>query len=170
MAGHDVSVIGHTATAVGIGALLVERYDVPPPPVLCNGATPELGGRAAELARGYDMQVLEPAITEVLGDPKAGLVGYRLADGTMVETPRSFVSLGIIAYNELLTALGGKVDASGKAVVSETCESSVANVFVVGDLVAGKKMQIYTGWDVAVDAADEINRRLRSEKRKARLA
>lgn len=62
------------------------------------------------------------------------------------------------------------MDPAGKALVNENYESSVEGLFVVGDLVSGKKMQIYTAWDEAVDAADEIDRRLRARKRAARRA
>lgn len=169
MAGHEVSVIGSSATAIGIGALMMDRYDLEPTPILLNDQEPTFDERTRQLASDYGMPIHDAAIVEVLGDKSSGLEGYRLADGTTVRTPKSIVALGIIAYNELLTSLGGEVDASGKAVVGDKYESSVPGLFVAGDLVAGKKMQIYTGWDVAVDAADEINRRLRSERRKQRL-
>jgi thioredoxin reductase len=58
----------------------------------------------------------------------------------------------------------------GKALVDEHFESSVKDFFVVGDLVSGRKMQIYTAWDEAVDAADEIDRRVRARKRSVRRA
>ena len=107
---------------------------------------------------------------EILGDPKhSGLEGYRLDDDTTVKTDRSIIALGSIVYNKLLTELGGDVAENGRVIVSERFETSVPGFFAVGDLVTGRKMQIYTGWDEAVDAADEINRRLRSARRKSVL-
>ncbi len=44
-----------------------------------------------------------------------------------------------------------------------------AGLFVVGDQEAGRKMQVYTAWDEAVDAADEVNARIRAELRSRRL-
>ncbi len=83
---------------------------------------------------------------------------------------RAIVALGIIAYNQLLKGVGGEVDETGRAVVTDRYESTVPGFFVAGDLVAGRKMQIYTDWDGAVDAADEINKRIRIQARSARLA
>ena len=45
----------------------------------------------------------------------------------------------------------------------------IAGLFVVGDQEAGRKMQVYTAWDEAVDAADEVNARIRAELRSRRL-
>jgi thioredoxin reductase (NADPH) len=162
-------VIGHNATAASIAAMMIQRYRHEQVPILTNGAEPDFGDSSARLMSVYDLPVHKSPITEVLGTPRTGLEGFVLADGTRIDSSRTIVSLGIIAYNELLTGLDGRIDSSGKAVVSDKYESSVPGLFVVGDLVAGKKMQIYTAWDEAVDAADEINRRLRTRAFKERL-
>ena len=167
--GHSLSVIGGNSTAVSIAAMMIQRYSHAQVPILTNGTEPELGESSKKLMSAYDMPVYTAPIQEVLGTPRTGLEGFVLADGTRIDSTRTIVSLGIIAYNELLVGLGGEIDGSGKAVVSEKYESSIPGLFVVGDLVAGKKMQIYTAWDEAVDAADEINRRLRTAAFRARL-
>ena len=116
------------------------------------------------------MNLYHSPIKAVLGDAKkAGLEGYELDDGTIIDSNCSIVALGIIAYNQLIKDVGADIDETGRALVSAKYESSVPGFFVVGDLVAGHKMQIYTAWDEAVDAADEINRRLRMSKRAMRL-
>ncbi|MBD3868226.1 MAG: NAD(P)/FAD-dependent oxidoreductase [Acidobacteria bacterium] len=160
--GHTLSVIGHNSTAASIAAMMIQRYQHKQVPILTNGAEPEFSESSKKLMSVYDMPVHTAAITEVLGTPRTGLEGFVLADGARIDSTRTIVSLGIIAYNQLLTNLDGQVDGSGKAVVSEKYESTIPGLFVVGDLVAGRKMQIYTAWDEAVDAADEINRRLRT--------
>ena len=158
---HTLAVIGQNGTAASIAAMMIQRYRHEQVPILTNGREPEFGESSEKLMSAYDIPVHTSPILEVLGAPRTGLEGFVLADGTRIESERVIVSLGIIAYNQLLTGLNGEVDDSGKAVVTEKYESSVPGLFVVGDLVAGKKMQIYTAWDEAVDAADEINRRLR---------
>ena len=167
--GHSLSVIGGNSTAVSIAAMMFQRYNHQQVPILTNGAEPEFSESSNKLMAVYDLPVHTAPITEVLGTPRTGLEGFVLADGTRIDSTRTIVSLGIIAYNELLVGLGGEIDGSGKAVVSEKYESTVPGLFVVGDLVSGKKMQIYTAWDEAVDAADEINRRLRTAAYRTRL-
>ena len=168
--GHDLSIIGHTDTAIYIGSILKERYNNEKVYILTNGEKAEFSGSAMRLANAYEFQIIEDEITEVLGNPKEeGLKGYKLANGTELHTSRSVVSLGYRVYNQLLTELGGEVTEEGRVVVSDKFETTVPNIFAVGDMIADRKMQIYTAWDEAVDAADEINKRIRHQKREALL-
>jgi thioredoxin reductase (NADPH) len=167
--GDELSVITNSSTGIYIAAMMIERYRHEQVQVLTHGASFELSDGAQQMRELYDIPIFESPIVEILGEAKKGLEGFRLEDGNIVRTNRSIISLGIIAYNELLTALGGEVDETGKALVSDSFESSVPGLFVVGDLVAGKKMQVYTSQDVAVDAADTIDRRLRARRRAALL-
>ncbi len=169
--GKQLSIIGASGTAIHIAAMLIERYGHEGVSILTNGLAERFSDEVLELAAAYGMTIHRSPIAKILGEArKEGLQGYVLADGSEVATTCSIVSLGIIAYNQLLLAVGGEVDAKGKAVVGEKYESSVPGLFVVGDLVSGRKMQIYTAWDEAVDAADEINRRLRMRRREQVLA
>ncbi len=169
--GHKLSVIGDSDTQVYIAAMMMERYGHESMDLLTNGADPSYSEDARKLLGGYGMKLHTQPIVRVIGDAKqTGLEGFELEGGTVVETDRSIVSLGIIAYNDLLQSVKADLDAAGKALVSDKFESSCEGVFVVGDLVSGKKMQIYTGWDTAVDALDEIDRRLRMQRRRERLA
>ena len=164
--GSTLSMIGANDTTIYIAAMMMERYGHERVPILSNGLETGFSQEALRLAQAYEMQLMSAAIVQILGSPKTGLEGFELADGTQVKTNKAIVALGIIAYNELFSMLGAELAESGKAIVSEKYETSVAGLFVAGDLVAGPKMQIYTAWDEAVDAADEINRRLRLEKRR----
>ncbi len=169
--GKKLSVIGNTGTAISMGAVMVERYGHENVAILSNGLEPEYSESSLELAAMYGMQIHGSAITAIRGDAKgAGLEGYELEDGTFVDTNSSFIALGIIAYNKLLLAVGAEVADNGRAVVNDNYETSVDGFFVVGDLINGRKAQIYTGWDEAVDAADTINSRLRLARRKLKLA
>ncbi len=166
--GHSLSVVGRSDSAIHIGSMMMDRYGHEDVPVLTNGTGADFSPKARETAELYGMELLESPIVEILESDDGGLAGFLLEDGRKVGSSRSVIALGIIAYNELLTSLGGEVDAVGKAVVSDSFESNVEGFFVVGDLVAGSKMQIYTAWDEAVDAADEVDRRVRARKRKIR--
>lgn len=166
--GKTLGVIGRSDTAVYIASMMMDRYGQERVPVLTNGPGAEFTDKGRETAQLYGIEIIEQPIAEVYGADEEGLQGFVLEGGQRVEMERVIVALGIIAYNELLTSLGGEVDANGKALVDEHFETNVPGLFVVGDLVAGKKMQIYTAWDEAVDAADEVDRRVRARKREAR--
>ncbi len=168
--GKRLSVISNSSTGAHIAAMMIERYGHEHVDLLTNGVEVEFSESAQRLIRGYGMSVHTAPLAAVLGDPKqAGLEGFELEGGGRVASEKAIVALGIIAYNELLQAVGAELNEQGKAVVGPKYESSVPGVFVVGDLVAGEKMQIYTGWDAAVDALDEIDLRLRTERRAQRL-
>ena len=53
-------------------------------------------------------------------------------------------------------------------VTDERGETSVGGFYAAGDLVHGKKKQVYTSWDMAVDAVDAIDARIRRLKREGR--
>lgn len=168
--GHKLSVLGPINTAVQIAALMQERYGHETVSLLTHGDNSEISADNARLMQAYGMTAYNSPIVEILGDPTTALEGFRLEDGQEVATSNVIVALGSIIYNELLTAIGGKVDEKGRVLVNEKYESSVPDLFVVGDLVSGSKMQIYTAWEEAVIAAEEINRRLRAIRRAERLA
>jgi thioredoxin reductase (NADPH) len=159
-----VVVIGSSTTAARIAAVIALRYR-PRSVALCsNGAEPAFSREALAALQARGVEVHTAPITELLADHDSGLAALRLEDGQTLDCTRLVVSLGTNPCNALLLALGGEVDESGRAVVTSCGESSLPGLFVVGDLAAGKKMQVYSGWDTAVDAVDEINLRLRRNR------
>ncbi|MEZ4704121.1 MAG: FAD-dependent oxidoreductase [Bdellovibrionota bacterium] len=162
--GKSLSILGNKDSAIYIGKLMAERYHHDQIAILTTGLPTQFSQKALDLVQKYHIEIYESPIESILGDPKVSLEGFLLEDGTRVPTQMSIVALGIIPYNQLLVDLGGKVDSEGRAIVDQKYQSNIENFFVVGDLVSGKKMQIYTVWDQAVDAADEINRRVRAAK------
>lgn len=169
--GHSLSIIGSGDKTIYMAALMQERYGHESVQILTNGqpfepSTDELKA----LAKAYNMQIHHAEISEIIGDPKVALEGFMLADGTRIESSKSIAALGMIVFNALLTDLGGEVDSDQRVLVNNTFESSVPGIFAVGDLVAAGRMQVYTAWDEAVTAAEEINRRLRAVRRAEAIA
>ena len=159
-------VIGTPTTGLAIANLMHERYGNENIVVLTHGNTDKPDPKIAQRAEGYGVKIETSPIVSLKGDAKgSGLEGFALKNGQHIPAQRGIVALGSIVYNGLLKDLGGKLAEDGRILVRENNESSVDGVFAVGDLVSGKKMQIYTGWDEAVDAADAINRRLRAQRR-----
>lgn len=169
--GHKLTLIGNNDSAIYIAAMMRERYGQEDISILSHGLERKFSEKALEIAEAYDMPIHDSPIVKINGEAKTtGLEGYELEDGTVVESTVSIVSLGIIAYNQLIKQVGAEIDENGRGLVTEKYESTVPGFFVVGDLVSGHKMQIYTAWDEAVDAADEVNSRLRMAKREQKLA
>ncbi len=164
---HDVTVIGSGEAAGWVAALLKERYEPPSVAVLSNGepSAIQAGSPLAERLKVYGIPVIEQPIAELLGDPKTGLTGIRLADGTVHATQIAFVSMGTIVYNQLAKELGAEIDDRGYVVTDDMGETKVPGLFAAGDVRANKKKQIYTAWDMVVDSVDKADSYVRAEKR-----
>ncbi len=160
----NTSVIGHNDNAGWVAIMLYERYQNPSMNILTNGAIPNFGEEVWGLLNGHNIKVFEQEILEIIGDGK-NLDGFLLKDGTLVKSEMAFVSLGMIIHNHLAKEIGAQIDERGFVITNEKGESTIPNLFVVGDLRANTKKQIYTAWDQAVDSADTIDYRIRREKR-----
>ena len=165
--GKDSGVIGHGDGAAWVAIMLFERYSPPSMTIYLNGEDEQFKDRSRELIKKYGVKVVKDKIKSIQGDPKAGLLeGMFMEDDSFYKVENIFVSLGMIVYNELALQLNAKVDDRGFVVGDKWGHTSVENLFVVGDLKADIKNQIYTAWDSAVDSADYINNLIRKEKRK----
>ena len=80
----------------------------------------------------------------------------------------TFVSLGMIVYNELAKEIGAELDERGFVKTNAKGETNIENFYAVGDIQADTKKQIYTSWDMAVDSLDDINAKIRREFRAQR--
>lgn len=170
--GHHVlnkmtSVIGHGTGAAWVAIMLNERYCPKNFTILTNGKSPEFSEETQNLIKAYGMKVVESPITSISGEERGKILkGFHLEDGSFIETDICFVSLGMIIYNELAKEVNAELDERGFVKASDTGQTSVSGLYVAGDLKANTKKQIYTAWDTAVNAANAINMKLRSERRK----
>jgi thioredoxin reductase (NADPH) len=165
--GRPCAVIGHQAGAGWIAVMLKERYDLPELYVLTHGKPFEGDRSLRELMERYGIRVLTEEIREILGNPKKALEGFRVGERD-VKVPRAFVAMGSIVYNDLARQLGVELSDNDHVVTGPHGESSVPGFYAAGDLVQGKKKQVYTAWDTAVDAVDSIDGKIRKLKREGR--
>lgn len=169
--GHHVlnkrtSVIGHTNSAAWVSIMLYERYQPLNFYILTNGKKAEFADDTKKLIQHYGIKVLESEIAEIEGEDKGKVLkAFILKDGTRVDTDISFVSLGMIVYNELAKQLNADLDERGFVKADESGLTSVPGLYVAGDLKANTRKQIYTAWDNAVSAATAINMKIRSARR-----
>lgn len=160
------SVIGNDSSAAWVAVMLKERYNNPSMCVLTNGQVPNFSDDVKDLLKLYHIEVFEQKIIEVLGDSKKGILeGYKFDSGKTLKSEFSFVSLGVIVYNELAKVVGANIDPRGYVLADSKGMTNIENFYVAGDIRAGLKKQIYTAWDMAVDTMDEVNRKIRLNKR-----
>ena len=168
--GKRTAVIGHSAAAGWVASLLLERYDQPSMTVLTNGKPWLCDPALKDRLNGYGIAVIEEPIAALHGNPKeCGLTHFEFKSGRRLDCEIAYVSLGTIVYNELAKSLGCRIDERGYVLTDDDGQTDVPGVFIGGDLRAGKKKQIYTAWDITVDAVDKIDAYIRAEKRAKRV-
>jgi thioredoxin reductase (NADPH) len=169
--GHHVfqkkaSVIGHNNSAGWIAIMLHERYSPDNLTIFTNGKKSEFQADTQRLIETYSIKVEESPITNIIGENKGQILkGFKLENGKTIDTDISFVSLGMMVYNDLAIQLGADLDERGFVKADETGQTSVSGLYVAGDLKANTKKQIYTAWDTAVNSANAINSKIRISKR-----
>jgi thioredoxin reductase (NADPH) len=161
-----IAVIGNNSSAIWVAAMLYERYQCPSVSILLNGEKDSFDEETIKLATKYQFKIVKEKIVEVVGDAKNKLLqGFKVESGEVVDADYTFIALGMIVYNELAKELKADLDQRGFVIADNKGKSSIDGLYVAGDLRANTKKQIYTAWDTAVDAADEINAIIRRTKR-----
>lgn len=162
--GKKTAVIGYSSAAAQNAITLVERYQLPSMTLLTNGHEPNLPSALLQKMADKNIRIVKEPILEVLGSKaRKQLSGFKLESGEVVAAEIAFVSLGIRPNNQLAVQLNANVDAKGLVITDSNGESSIPNLFVIGDLRSGSLKQIYTAWQHAVDALQVINCRIREE-------
>jgi len=167
-------VVGNTKAAAWVAIMLYERYTPPEMTIFTNGGSVEWSETEQVLLDLYKIKIEKGNIQSVVESIEKKLIGLSVfdpnkSDKWILSIDILFVSLGVIVYNELAKEIGVNLDSTGYVITDENGQSSFSGLYAVGDLRAGKKKQIYTAWDTAVDSLDRINLLLRLEKREALL-
>lgn len=160
--GKKTAVIGYSESAARTALFLADNYKLPQMTILTNGHKHEFSQKSLKQIQNKNISIEEAPILDILGNAELKqLNGFKLDNGNVVEAEIGFVSLGIRPNNQLALQLGAQVDARGLVVTDSDGESSVPNLFVIGDLQANSMKQIYTAWQHAVDSMQTINQRLK---------
>lgn len=158
-------VIGYREESASGAILLAEKYHPPSLSILTNGNTPEFSESTLEKLKEYHITVHTSSILDVQGDRSSRqLQGFTLESGVSISAEMGFVMLGIRPNNQLALQLGANVDPRGLVLTDSSGESSIANLFIAGDLRSGSMKQIYTAWQHSVECIQHINTRLRNVK------
>jgi thioredoxin reductase (NADPH) len=163
-------VIGSDNSAAWVAIMLRERYLCPEMTILTNGMEANFQNETQKLIDLYKIRVLTSPIKQIMGEDKGVILkGFELEDGNMIQAEMSFVSMGMIVYNDLAKQLGAELDERGFVKAGENGLTSVQGLYVAGDLKANTRKQVYTAWDHAVSAATAINFIIRAKKREKLL-
>ncbi len=157
--------IGYSEDAAQNALLLANRYSPTTLTLLTNGIPHTITSETLALLQQNNIELVEDPIQEIVGDAEERqFSGFIVSSGTMIEAEIGFVSLGIRPNNQFALALGAEVDERGLVITDPSGQSSVDNLFIVGDLRANSMKQIYTAWQHAVDAIQVIDRRIRADE------
>ncbi len=166
----ETAIIGHSSSAAWVAVMLRERYDHPATFILTNGEEPDFSDEVKQLVELYDIQVRTSPIVDFIGNPKEHkLESVILENGCLVNVDIIYVSLGMIVYSDLAKTIGAELDERNFVKTNNKGETNIDNFYVIGDVRANTKKQIYTAWDTAVDSLDDINRKIRASKRALKL-
>lgn len=159
-------IIGNENSSAWTAIMLHERYACPEMTILTNGKEPAFQSETVKLLKLYNIRVVTAPIKEILGHEKGKVLkGFLLEDQNVIEAEMSFVSMGMLVYNELAQQLGAELDERGFVKTDANGLSSVAGLYIAGDLKANTRKQIYTAWDSAVAAVNSINQIIRANRR-----
>lgn len=175
---HRVAVIGYSETAAQVAVMLAERYNSVFY-LLTNGETLQVEDMTLKLLHHYGINVQTKRLTDIHAKEtnRGHLDGFTLEDGTKIDVNYAVVSLGLHrVYNDLARELDAELIKSSlpedqrRVLIDKQSETSVKNLFAVGDMAVRQDeqvmMQIYTAQEYAVRAIDSIDRRIRLSKRK----
>lgn len=164
----DVAIIGNGSKALDAAFLLKERYQCSSISILTNGELwKDVPKDKLVWFEKYEIKVCENEILEVVGDAESdGLKGFRCGEET-IECSKAFVCLGSIVYSELAKQLGAEVDSQEYVVVNQQGETSIPQLYAIGNLVSGRKKEIFACWEMAVEAIEDIDTKTRAIKRQS---
>ncbi len=163
--GKKTVLIGHSESAAHTALLLAEKYRLTSLTILTNGRAHEFTPELFKQLQNKNIRIIETPIVEVLGNKDLKqLTGFKLETGDTVEAEMGFVSLGLRPNNQLALQLGAQVDSKGFVIADSSGETTIPNLFVVGDLRANGMKQIYTAWQEAVESLQLINQRIREDE------
>lgn len=122
--------VSASARQLGAEVILVEPQEVPLQRVL--GTT--VGRIYADLHRAHGVDLrLEIGVAEFVGEER--LVGVRLSDGVVVETPLALIGVGAVPRVELARDAGLELGEGG-VLTDAKLRTSVPGIYAVGDIAA----------------------------------
>ncbi len=175
-----VAVLGGGPGAAEVALILRERYDTTV--ILASAGEPiTWSAEQGRLLERYGVDVVEGRLTGVDGSGKGRVLqGFSVETGERIAVETAFVAMGLHrVFNELAVQVGATLEGGDVPVqeqhvlVDQFSETSVPNVFAVGDMARRpgepSMKQVYTAQEYAVRAVDTVDRRRRRARRQELL-
>ncbi|MEE8437879.1 MAG: FAD-dependent oxidoreductase [Candidatus Neomarinimicrobiota bacterium] len=172
----SVAIIGNTRSGAELAKILYERYKHNVY-LLTNGTEPDYSEESIKIMNAYAVKIIKSPIVGVLSEGSKQLKGFKFKNQKSIEVKFALISLGLFrVYNDLAREVGarlmdaGQPDEKRHIQINQKGETSIPNLFVVGDAAKREDepvmKQVYTAQEYAVRAVDVIDYRRRLRIRK----
>jgi thioredoxin reductase (NADPH) len=130
-----VYVMGHSESAGHVAAILLNFTDEVD--LLTRGAEPEWSTDTEQILANHPIDVIHEDITGVKNGEDGWLEALEFADGAEREYKGGFAMYGSDYNNGLARELGCEINDDGTLVIDDHGQTSVEDVYAVGDLTPG---------------------------------
>ena len=131
----SVYVMGHAESAAHVAAIMLNFTDQVD--LLTRGADPEWSDETAEMIADHPIDVVHDDISGVQNGEDGWLEALEFEDGTVRNYKGGFAMYGAEYNNGLARELGCEINDDGTVPVDDHGQTSVEEVYAVGDLTPG---------------------------------
>jgi thioredoxin reductase (NADPH) len=131
----SVYVMGHaesTAHVAGIMLNFTDEVDI-----LTRGVEPQWSDETGEMLEAHPIEVIHEEVTGIQNGEDGWLKAMEFADGSVREYRGGFAMYGAEYNNGLARELGCEINDDGTVAVDDTGQTSVDDIYAVGDLTPG---------------------------------
>lgn len=131
----SVYVMGHSESAAHVAAIMLNFTDEVD--LLTRGDDPEWSDETVDMLETHPIDVIHDDVTGVQNDEDGWLKAMEFADGTVREYKGGFAMYGAEYNNGLARELGCDINDDGTVAVDDHGQTSIDEVYAVGDLTPG---------------------------------
>jgi thioredoxin reductase (NADPH) len=131
----SVYVMGYNESAAHVAAILLNFTD--DVDLLTRGDSPEWSDETAHMLETHPIDIVHDDVTGVQNDEDGWLKALEFADGSVRDYKGGFAMYGAEYNNGLARELGCEINDDGTVVVDDHGQTSVENVYAVGDMTPG---------------------------------
>ena len=131
----SVYVMGHSESAAHVAAIMLNFTDEVD--LLIRGATPEWSDDTAEMLESHPIDVIHEDVTGIQNGEDGWLQAMEFSDGSVRDYRGGFAMYGAEYNNGLARELGCEINDDGTVIVDDHGQTTINEVYAVGDLTPG---------------------------------